>query len=151
MKRGVRSVAAGLALIALLPLMLAACRSHSVRTVDRAEGIEVFAHSDRLVGKYDFRWYTVRIDGVEAAIGEPWYDAGQRRFQRVDLVQIGEVHAAVVKVLGTSRESAYSHYMTFLVEPDGQGGIAITRLSPAGRPGADGLDVHWPVPGRADR
>ncbi len=151
MGRSVFNVVAWTTVILMLPLLLAACRSQSVRTVARIDGIEVLRHVDRRVGTFEFLWYTVRIDGVEVAISEPWYETGQRRFQRVDQVRLGEADAVVVKVLGVSRESAYSHFMTFLLERDGQGGVEITRLSPVGAPNADGLDIHWPIPEQRQR
>lgn len=149
MKRDLCGIAKRLLVVVLLPVLLAGCRSQSVRTVDRAGGIEVLSHTARLTGKYEFSWYTLSIDGSEVGVGEPWYDSEQRRFQRVELVRARQ-GAAVVKIRGASRESAYSHYMTFLVERDGQGGIEVTRLSPAGQPSADGLDILWPIPERRD-
>lgn len=149
MKRDFCGIAKRLLVIVLLPVLLTGCRSQSVRTVDQAGGIEVLSHSDRLTGKYEFNWYTLLIDGNEVGVGEPWYEVEQRRFQSVERVRARD-DAVVVKILGVSRENAYSHYMTFLLERDGQGGIDVTRLSPAGEPTADGLDIRWPIPERRD-
>lgn len=134
-------------MLALLAALIAGCQTLRTLPIGQRGAFRVVEHEDRRVGIGTWRWRSVAFEGRGVAIGTPWYVAPQARFDRADPAR-GSREAVVVKVLGPSRAHAWSHYATFLLERGADGGLSVTRLSPAD-PLADGAEIEWPLPAPA--